>query len=126
MSNPKWLAYVSQQSWHVQASFRKPGPRVRGQKDLVLRKIVAAMSKLLKTHLLIGVLCNAACSHCPEDVRRSLVAVLEQGVGRSVSCNLPDSAAGARFPQLCLRKLYVISSRGGAPGHANDCLEEVS
>ena len=62
---------------------------------------------------------------CPEETRRSLVAVLEQGVGRPSHLNLPDSAAGARFPQLCLRKLYVISSRGGGPGNTDDCLEEV-
>lgn len=62
---------------------------------------------------------------CPEDIRLSLVAVLEQGVGRSLELNLPNSAAGARFPQLCLRKLYVISSRGGGPGGTDDCQEEV-
>lgn len=63
---------------------------------------------------------------CPEDIRQSLVGVLEQGVARPVTLNLPNSAAGARFPQLCLRKLYVICSRGGGSESIDGCLEDVS
>ena len=73
-----------------------------------------------KRHLLY-----AACSMCPGEIKQSLVGVLEQGVARPILLNLPNSAAGARFPQLCLRKLYVICSRGGGSDNMDGCLEDV-
>ena len=39
--------------------------------------------------------------------------------------NLPGSTAGARFPQLCLRKLYVVCGRGGGSASLDGCLQEV-
>lgn len=54
------------------------------------------------------------------------MAVLDQGVARSAARNLPGSTAGARFPQLCLRKLYVVCGRDGGSGSLDDCLQEVS
>ena len=54
------------------------------------------------------------------------MAVLDQGVARSMARNLPGSTAGARFPQLCLRKLYVICGRGGGSASLDGCLQEVS
>ena len=51
--------------------------------------------------------------------------MLDRGVARPPDRNLPGSAVGARFPQLCLRKYYVICSRGGGSELPEGCLHEV-
>ena len=68
----------------------------------------------------------AACTWAPGEVQQRLVAVLDRGVARPRYRNLPGSAVGARFPQLCLRKLYVVCSRGREPDGAQSCLHEVN
>ena len=69
--------------------------------------------------------CFVACTWCPKDVQHDLVAIVEQGVCRPISVNLPGSAVGARFPQLCLRKMYVICSRGGTSDGPDSCSHQV-
>ena len=71
------------------------------------------------------ILVLAACTWSPEDARRRLVTVLDRGVARPPDRNLPGSAVGARFPQLCLRKYYVVCSRGGGSELPEGCLHEV-
>ncbi len=67
-----------------------------------------------------------ACARAPEEVRRRLVGVLDGGITRPRARHIPDSAAGSRFPHACLRKLYVLCSRGMEAQGAHGCLLEVS
>ena len=67
-----------------------------------------------------------ACSHAPEDVRRRLIGVLDQAITRPKDRHIPNSAAGIRFSHTCLRKLYVLSSRGVQDQGTEDCLLQVS
>ncbi|KAK9834027.1 hypothetical protein WJX81_004391 [Elliptochloris bilobata] len=66
--------------------------------------------------------CGAATA---EEVAR-LVAVVDAGVARPRRLAIPASAAGSRFPQLCLRKLYVLCSRGAEAGAPQGCLLQVA
>ena len=50
------------------------------------------------------------------------MAVVDAGVARPRRLAIPASAAGSRFPQLCLRKLYVLCSRGAEAGAPQGCL----
>ncbi len=54
-----------------------------------------------------------------------LIAVVDGGVARPLARAVPGSAAGLRFGQLCLRKLYVLASRGGEGAPAQGCLLQV-
>lgn len=67
-----------------------------------------------------------ACARAPEEVLRRLVGVLDGGITRPRARHIPDSAAGSRFPHACLRKLYVLCSRGMEAQGAHGCLLEVS
>lgn len=40
-----------------------------------------------------------ACSHAPEELKRRLIAVLDQAIVRPKTCHIPDSAAG--LPHCC-------------------------
>ena len=70
--------------------------------------------------------CDAACTCTPPEVVAQLVAVVDGGVDRPLARAVPGSAAGLRFGQLCLRKLYVLASRGaGGPSPPQGCLLQV-
>lgn len=49
-----------------------------------------------------------ACSHAPEDVKRRLIAVLDQAAVRPKSCHIPNSAAGIPFHAFCTPQLILI------------------
>eukprot|EP00884_Botryococcus_braunii_P011070 jgi/Botrbrau1/19965/Bobra.0059s0081.1 len=67
-----------------------------------------------------------ACVRTPHDIRRRLVGVVERGVGRPRALAIPRSAAGTRFGQLCLRKMFVLCSRGVDAQGPHACLLEVA
>lgn len=67
-----------------------------------------------------------SCSHAPEEVRRRLIGVLDQAIVRPKDRHIPNSAAGIRFSHTCLRKLYVLSSRGVQDSGTQTCLLEVA
>ncbi|KAK9810126.1 hypothetical protein WJX72_005196 [[Myrmecia] bisecta] len=67
-----------------------------------------------------------ACSRTPSHVRRRLVCVIDGGIVRPRQRNIPNSAAGARFAHLCLRKMYVLCSRGVEAQGPHGCLLEVA
>ena len=64
----------------------------------------------------------AACGAAAAAEVARLVAVVDAGVARARRLAIPASAAGSRFPQLCLRKLYVLCSRGAEAGAPQGCL----
>lgn len=64
----------------------------------------------------------AACGAAAGAEVARLVAVVDAGVARPRRLAIPASAAGSRFPQLCLRKLYVLCSRGAEAGAPQGCL----
>ena len=53
------------------------------------------------------------------------MAIVDGGVSRPLSRAVPGSAAGRRFGQLCLRKLYVLASRGAEASSPQGCLLQV-
>ena len=67
----------------------------------------------------------AACGAASAAEVARLVAVVDAGVARPRRMAIPASAAGSRFPQLCLRKLYVLCSRGAEAGAPQGCLLQV-
>ncbi len=64
----------------------------------------------------------AACGGAAAGEVTRLVAVVDAGVARPRPLAIPASAAGSRFPHLCLRKLYVLCSRGAEAGAPQGCL----
>ena len=65
------------------------------------------------------------CAHAPSELQQRLVEVLDKGVVRSASRNIPSSAAGSRFSHACLRKLYVVCGRGVDMHGPHSCLLQV-
>lgn len=49
-----------------------------------------------------------ACSHAPQDVKRRLIAVLDQAIVRPAACHIPDSAAGVSCLQPILTCYGVL------------------
>lgn len=40
------------------------------------------------------------------------MSIVDQGIARPHSLDMPGSPAGSRFRQQCLRKMYVLCGRG--------------
>ena len=57
--------------------------------------------------------------------RQQLVCIVDRGLNRGRARNIPNSAAGSRFTHLCLRKMFVLCSRGAEASGAQLCLLEV-
>lgn len=67
----------------------------------------------------------AACSCTPPDVVEQFVAIVDGGTVRPLELCLPASGASSRFSQLCLRKMYVLCSRGAEASSPQGCLLQV-
>ena len=67
----------------------------------------------------------AACTCTPPEIVAQLVGIVDAGVSRPLSRAIPGSAAGLRFGQLCLRKLYVLAARGAEASQPQGCLLQV-
>jgi hypothetical protein len=67
----------------------------------------------------------AACSCTPPAIVERFVGIVDEGTVRPLSRCIPFSAASARFSQLCLRKLYVLCSRGTEASAPQGCLLQV-
>jgi hypothetical protein len=72
-----------------------------------------------------AVLCYAACACTPFETLREFVGIVDAGVARPLRLAVPGCAAGLRFGQLCLRKLYVLASRGAEASAPQGCLLQV-
>lgn len=55
---------------------------------------------------------TAACTHTPLEWVERLVGIVDQGTERQPEQVQPDFPGDSRFSQLCLRKLYVLCTRG--------------
>ncbi|GMH33400.1 hypothetical protein BSKO_01234 [Bryopsis sp. KO-2023] len=65
-----------------------------------------------------------SCEHTSAETKQRLIGIVDKGVGMPVDGTV---ASGGRFNHACLRKMYVLCSRGG--GEAQDphgCLLEVA
>ena len=72
--------------------------------------------------------CNhvrAACGHAEAAEQQRLVAVVDRGIVRSHALDMPPSPSGSRFRQQCLRKMYVLCSRGVESQGPQSCLLQV-
>lgn len=67
----------------------------------------------------------AACACTPPETVREFVGIVDAGVVRPLALAVPGCAAGLRFGQLCLRKLYVLASRGAEASSPQGCLLQV-
>ena len=54
-----------------------------------------------------------------------MVAIVDEGTLRQPEHSGPDSAGSSPFSQLCLRKLYVLCSRGAESSAPQGCLLQV-
>ena len=69
---------------------------------------------------------TAACTHTPHEWVERLVAIVDEGTQRQPERLQPDDPGDARFSQLCLRKLYVLCSRGAEATAPQGCLLQVT
>ncbi|BDA41918.1 Protein MON2 homolog [Coccomyxa sp. Obi] len=67
-----------------------------------------------------------ACTCTPPDVVEQFVAIVDGGTVRPLELCLPASGASSRFSQLCLRKMYVLCSRGAEASSPQGCLLQVA
>ncbi|KAK9868608.1 hypothetical protein WJX84_001848 [Apatococcus fuscideae] len=67
-----------------------------------------------------------SCANMPSESRQQLVSIVDQGLERGRARNIPNSAAGSRYTHLCLRKMYVLCSRGAEASGAQLCLLQVA
>lgn len=63
----------------------------------------------------------SACSSASTDMQRRLVSVVERGIGYTAR-----PYRSQRFSHLCMRKLYVLCSRGSSAAGSNKCLLDVA
>ena len=68
---------------------------------------------------------SVACTCTPPEIVAQLVGIVDAGVARPLCRAIPGSAAGLRFGQLCLRKLYVLAARGAEASQPQGCLLQV-
>lgn len=83
-------------------------------------------SRLSSSRVNVGWLVCAACSCTPPEIVEEFVAIVDGGTVRPLERSLPGSRASSRFPQLCLRKLYVLCSRGAEVSSPQGCLLQVT
>ena len=84
----------SQQKPRSQRSSKAPSPNLsfKAVSDTEQSSSDAELETSVVDTLTDAVL--TACSHAPQDVKRRLIAVLDQAIIRPGACHIPDSAAG--------------------------------
>ncbi|KAK9811035.1 hypothetical protein WJX73_008056 [Symbiochloris irregularis] len=67
-----------------------------------------------------------ACAHAAEQDQSRLVAIVDRGAARPPGPEALSSTAGSRFRQHCLRKMYILCSRGVESHGTPNCLLPVA
>ncbi len=75
--------------------------------------------------LCLSAYASAACAWTPRDWVEQLVSIVDRGTQRRPGHGQGDLPGDSRFSQLCLRKLYVLCSRGADASAAQGCILQV-
>lgn len=67
-----------------------------------------------------------ACPRATTAEQHRLVSIVDQGIARPHSLDMPGSPAGSRFRQQCLRKMYVLCGRGVESQGPHSCQLKVA
>lgn len=56
-----------------------------------------------------------ACGPAPTALKERLIGVVARGIARPPALSVPQLATGSNFGHVCIRKMYVLCSRGAGP-----------
>ncbi|KAL4423762.1 hypothetical protein ABPG75_001063 [Micractinium tetrahymenae] len=67
------------------------------------------------------------CASAPADMKQRLIATVDAGASRPKELSVPQATTSSNFGHVCIRKMYVLCSRGGGgTADPDGCLLEVS